>query len=220
MVEATIKVPNLVRCLEQSLRSREDTWDDKSLHISDLAAGIGEGCLRGVWLRLRGADKQPPTMGKLLMFDHGRAIHKRLVEYITPHLTGGWKLRAVEGAVALPGYPINGRFDYLLVSGEHTIVTDFKTSRGRAFSYLERAKPSHVIQVQGYMMGVDADGGLIFYVDREGQNACKQFYVERNDDEVKEAIERVCDACKSETPPPILEPQLKVAKNKGPDSVK
>lgn len=215
-----IAVPSLPQALETGLRGQRDDWDDSKLHISDLAVAIGEKCPRQLWLRLRGAEKKPESAGKLLMFDHGHRIHERLIEIIRSGLNNGWKIQAVEKQVSLG--EITGRFDTRLWNETEgwEIIVDFKTLRGRAFGYLTEAKPSHVLQVQSYIAAADADGGLVFYVDREGENAARQFYVQRNDDRVWDAAETAIAIAKQEEPPPILEPKLKIGKNKGPDSVK
>ena len=213
-----IAVPSLPQALDAGLRGQRDEWDDSRLHISDLAVAIGEKCARQLWLRLQGAEKKPESTGVLLMWDNGQRMHERLVEVMRSSLNNGWKIQAVEKQVELSG--ITGRFDTRLWhDGEGwEIIVDFKTLRGRAFGYLEEARPAHVLQVQAYIMAADADGGLVFYADREGQNACKQFYVQRDDEEVKMAIAntRVMISCE----PGILSPVLVVAKNKGPDSVR
>jgi hypothetical protein len=214
-----IAVPSLPQVLDAGLRAQKDEWDDSKLHISDLAVAIGEKCPRQLWLRLQGAEKKPHTSGQLLMFDHGNRIHERLVEIIRVNLNGGWQIQAVEKRVELGVF--TGRYDTRLWNSTEgwEIIVDFKSIRGRAFSYLEEAKPANVLQVQAYIMAADADGGLVFYVDREGQNQCKQFYVARDDERVSNAMVDAVRLAKGQDPG-ILEPKLVIGKNKGPDSVK
>ncbi len=215
-----IPVPNLPQALEAGLRAQEenDNRDNSVLHVSDLAAAIDEACPRSLWLRLQGAKKKEPTTGMLLMWDHGRRTHERLIELML--LPKDWKIQAVEKPVVLG--PVIGRYDTRLFNALEgwEIIVDFKTVRGRKFGYLDEAMPGHILQVQAYIAAADADGGLVFYVDREGQNFAKQFYVERNDDAVWQAIEECVRIMEAGEPPEILPPKLNIGKNKGPDSVK
>ena len=177
-------LPNLPQALDKALRHAPDDWDDKALHISDLGTAIGEGCPRALWLRLNGATKKQATTGKLFMFYQGRRLHDLLAELITPHLDEEWHIIKIEQPVSIHG--LTGRYDYQMINKAGTkVIVDFKTIRGRAFNYLDGPKPAHVIQVQGYMAAEDAAYGIIWYVDREGQNASKQFIVERDDERVK-----------------------------------
>lgn len=220
-VAETIQVPNLPAALEAGLAAMPDEWDDSVVHVSDLSVALeGEGCPRQLWLRLGGAKRKPLTAGQMLMFDHGHRIHERLVELIAQGLEPGWYIHSVETPVELPG-PVTGRYDTVLEGPEDTmIVVDFKTLRGRAFGYLNEARPAHALQVQGYGFGTNASGGLVFYVDREGQNAARQFFIPRNDQAVEDALRIVLAIAGSDTCPPILEPRLLITRNKGPDSVK
>ena len=212
-------LPSLSQALDAGLRNRPDDWDDKALHISDLGTAIGEGCPRALWLRLNGAKKKEATTGKLLMFHHGQRIHEDLVELITPHLPDEWHIIKVEQPVEV--YGLTGRYDYQMIHKDGTkVIVDFKSIRGRAFNYLDGPKPAHVIQVQGYMAAEDADHGIIWYVDREGQNASQQFVVERDDDRVEIAAMRLGYGARHKNPPLILDPVLEIKENKGPDSVK
>lgn len=218
-----IAVPNIPRALERAFQSADDAWDASKLHVSDLAVALdGEKCPRQLWLRVRGAEQRPLSLGQRLMFDHGHRIHQRMTQLLAKGLTGGWKLAAVELSVTdlLPD-DMDGRLDTLLVgpNGER-IVVDYKTVRGRAFQHLTEAKPAHVLQVRSYVRAMDADMGLVVYVDREGQNMVRQFPVTRDDKAVEDAIVKAQAIVAQKEPPPILPPQLEVKENKGPDSVK
>ena len=215
-----IAVPSLPQILEQSLRAESDTWNPLVLHISDLGYGIGEKCPRQLWLRLRGAERRPDTPGEMLMFEHGKRIHIRLVEMLRPHLPPEWEIESVERAVSLG--PIRGSYDVRMFHKREgwELIIDFKSVRGRKFGYLKEADPKDALQVQGYQMAGDSDGGLLFYADREGQNFACQFYVERDDNRVESAMFSIIGIARSAEAPPILEPKLKIAANKGPDSVK
>lgn len=215
-----LSVPSLPQALEAGLREEEknDDRDNSVLHVSDLAVAIGEKCPRSLWLRLRGAERKEATLGQLLMFRHGKRIHIDLVNILK--LNNGWQIQAVEKPVILG--PVVGRYDTRLFHSKEgwEIIVDFKSVRGRKFSYLKEAMPGHVLQVQAYIAAADADGGLVFYVDREGQNTAKQFYVQRDDQAVWFAVEECVKIRDSEIAPAILQPKLTIGKNKGPDSVK
>ena len=216
-----ISIPDLPKALDTGLRNKLDDRNNSVLHVSDLSVALSDGnCPRALWLRLRGAAKRPLTAGMLLLFDHGHRIHERLIEVLEIGLVDGWHIQNVEQKIELPG-PVYGRYDALLkgAKGERIIV-DFKTIRGRAFGYLTEAKPSNVLQVQGYIKGADVDSGLVFYVDREGQNQARQFSVERDDDAVRSATSFAMEIRDRECAPDILQPKLDIGKNKGPDSVK
>ncbi len=152
------------------------------------------------------------------MFDHANRIHERLIDVIGRNLTSGWAIQAVEKDVALG--EVTGRYDTRLWhDGEGwEIIVDWKTMRGRAFGYTTEAKLSHVVQVEGYVTAADADAGLVFYVDREGQNAARQFYVARNDARAWQAARFALEVAGG-ADPGILEPQLTIRENKGPNSV-
>ena len=213
-----LHVPSLPQALDRGLRKKKDTWGDDRVHVSDLAVAIGEKCPRQLWLRIRGAKKKELSTGQLLMFDHGHRIHERLVEVMDTALPLGWHIFHVEKGVRIGD--VTGRLDIMLKHALGSrVVVDFKTLRGRAFGYLEEVRPAHKLQVQSYSMAVNADGGLVFYVDREGQNKPKQFFVERDDAKVKWAIAETLEVAHGEQPG-ILLPQLVISKNKGPDSVK
>jgi hypothetical protein len=217
-----IPVPSLPQALDAGLREEEkhDSRDNSVLHVSDLSVAIGEGCPRALWLRLRSAEKKDLTQGQLLMFRHGHRIHADLVGILKNSLNSGWQIQAVEKPVALG--PVVGRYDTRLFHSKEgwEIIVDFKSVRGRKFQYLDEAMPGHVLQVQSYIAAADADGGLVFYVDREGQNQARQFYVQRDDQAVWFAVEECVKIRDSEIAPAILQPKLTIGKNKGPDSVK
>lgn len=213
-----IPIPSLPQALETGLRNKKDDWGDDKVHVSDLAVAVGEKCARQLWLRLNGYEKKEHTAGQLLMFDHGNRIHERLVEVIKQGLPEHWTIQAVEQEVSLG--TVTGRYDtrmFNLAEG-YEVIVDFKTTRGRAFNFLDKAKPAHILQVQAYMTGADADGGLVFYVDREGQNQARQFYVERDDEFVWWAVKNTKLIAHGKCPP-LLSPQVSVRENKGPDSV-
>lgn len=204
--------PNLVASLEKAIKAEPDGWRKDLLHVSDTRHALrGEGCPRQLWLRVHGARENDERLGTSLMFDHGKRIHERVCGLLECGLKrSGWKVEATERSVVpelmKSGLGIErGRLDIELVhrKGARAIV-DLKTVRGRAFRYLKEPKRPHVVQLQTYMRLRGAPSGVLLYLDREGQNAARQFYVERDDDTVERAAS-VCRAIVSrkEPPPPL-----------------
>ena len=221
-----VKLPDLSTALEKGLQLAEDNSRDNSvLHVTDLAVTIGEGCPRQLWLKLKGADKRQTSAGILLMYWHGKRIHVDLVDLLRAGLTAEWEVIGVE--VPMEFDDVHGTADMVLSNTlrHEIIVADFKTMRGRGFYFLnDEAKPAHKLQVQTYCYGLDrtrpydVDGGLVFYVDREGQNAFQQFPVERDDNVVNEAIIAAKIIRDSAQAPDILDPIVregKATKTKG-----
>jgi len=221
-----VNTPDLVYALEKALASKGDDWGKLALHVTDLAVAIeGEDgkCKRQLWLRLNGAAEQPATLGKQLMFDHSHGIHERIVPMLKEGLKGtGWVLEHVELSLKglLPEGVDSGRVDTVLRGPNHeVIILDFKSVRGNAWQYLEQPKPAHVLQVQTYAEAYGADGAMILYIDREGQNGVKAFTVERDDEKVFHAVQ-VAAAIKSDViGPERCKPVVKIRTNKGPDAV-
>ena len=210
----TITVPNLVTALEAALQceNEKSTRDNSVLHVTDLAVAIGESCARQLKLKLMDADRNLHTAGKLLMFRNGQRIHEDLAYLLELGLPADWAIDSIEQHVEFAG--IIGTADIIIrhtVSGE-IVVVDFKSVRGRAFHYLEEAKPAHVLQVQSYSYGLDASIGLVLYVDREGQNSFKQFVVPRDDVKVLDAVCATKAIVADTELPPTLEPVVKMGK--------
>lgn len=214
------EIPDLVACLETAMLTKFAADDRREeLHISDLGHALpGEGCLRQLWLRLRGAERRDPSIGEMFMWDQGHALQRRCDDYLGPELVGsGWALESWEREIrfSFTGGPIwRGRIDRMLKHRESgtEYVLDYKTSRGRAFAHLdaEGPKPSHVIQVQGYVRAMGTVGGMLLYADREGQNGFRQFPVPRDDRAVQSAAQAIQEAVVlSEPGPGILEPVVK-----------
>ena len=213
-------IPSLPAMMEEGLRNQKDDWGDNRLHVSDLSVYLEDGkCPRELWLRLSGYEKRELTAGQMLMFSNAHGIHERIVNILEiPLLNNGWKIWKVEEPVKVNG--VKGRADMVIKHEEGMeIVVDFKTLRGRAFQYLEQPKESHVLQVQAYMMGEGASKGIVFYLDREGQNAARQFVVDRDDETVSEAIKYAKSIQQMDQAPVELSPKIEIRKNKGPDSV-
>lgn len=207
--------PDLARFYDHALRQldAEDAWDDSKLHPSDLGATIpGEGCLRKIYLRLRGAQGNPETVGKRLMFETAKAFHIFLQDLLGRFFdawdaNGDWRLLRVEGEAHVEGLG-SGRLDVLLehVPTKTLCVVDFKTQSGRGFIFLRKAgaaKPAHILQVRHYMMADDSEMGIVVYVDREGSGG---FWVSppfgRDDNAVRTAWEAMKSATTTLPPPP------------------
>jgi len=219
---AAIPVPNLTNALERTLRSKEDSWQDRKIHASDLGVGVdiadGGTCHRQFYLRLKGAEKKEPTLGQLLMWDHGKRIEERIRRLIIEGGLGDkWQLldeKDEDRIVELP-YGIIGEYDGKVVHKDGwVLMLDYKTSRGRAFRFLDTPKGGHVPQVRGYTMAEDADGGILWYIDREGQNRPVEFFVSRDDVEVEECISVAMSVAKADKIPPVLDPKLSTKENK------
>jgi hypothetical protein len=234
-----IPPPDLAECLRIGLRSKPDEWDKSVLHASDLRYGTEDGCARQLWLRLNGHPATPPHDGMLLMFQQGHNLQAWADDWIAAGLKEAypeWSLEHWE--LDLTDYlpmSLAGRMDRAVVHhGSLTAIPiDYKTVRGKAVAWLDSdgAKPSNVIQVRGYCMGLekylDATelehwtvpcGGLM-YLDREGQNFARWFEVERNDREVIDAAVKLHEIAAQSAPPPVLAPKLTRRENKGPDSI-
>lgn len=216
------KLPDLPTALENGLRFEENLRDNSILHVSDLSATIsGEGCPRQLWLRIHGAPKKELSAGQMLMFHHGKRIHQDLIPLLEVGLQlTEWHIDRVEHQLILND--ITGTTDVILrnLKDGSVIVGDFKSMRGNGFRYLDpnNAKPAHVLQVQTYIYlcavsaVCDPAMGLVFYVDREGQNAFQQRAVVRDDVAVKEAIKNAKDIIAMSDAPAILPPVVKTGK--------
>ena len=217
-----IKLPDLPTALEKGLRFEDDMRDNSILHVSDLAATIpGEGCPRQLWLRIHGVEKKELSAGQMLMFHHGKRIHEDLIPLLEVGLKDTeWEIYRVERQ--LKGMDITGTTDIIFrnIKDGSFIVGDFKSMRGNGFRYLDpnNAKPAHVLQVQTYMYlcsvcaVCDPVMGLVFYVDREGQNAFQQRAVVRDNFAVEEAIREAKGIIASSDVPSILPPVIKTGK--------
>lgn len=217
---------DLVRVLEVGLDEVESKeWDPLKIHVSDLSVSIEnereKKCPRELWLRLQGAKKRKLKPGEKLMFKQGNNLHELAVELIRKGLLGKTPdVRFIFDNAEQPAeiQGIIGKYDCKLAdySGDSIkeMIVDFKSLRGNAFNYLDKAKPSNVLQVQAYMMAVNADYGMLLYIDREGQNFARQFKVERNDPAAQKAINKTKDIANSKNPPDVMEPTIVHKKNK------
>jgi len=171
-----------------------DNWDESILHVSDLRFAA-EDCPRALKLRLMGKEKQEPTMGQIIMWRTGHVQEELAKRRIEVGLGNGWAIAKgtfQKEKQLLQNLPddISGQYDMLL-TGEKLCVIDIKTVRGGAFYWLDAdgARKGNIAQVQGYMHALGVNMGKLFYVDREGQNAVREFDVERNDKWVEESYE-------------------------------
>jgi len=219
-----MRVPNLVQALDMGLQviEAEDNRDNSRLHVTDLAATIpGEGCPRQLWLQLRGSPKRKKTAGQLLMLRNAKRIHEDLTYIFERGLPSEWRILFVEHTMEFDG--LIGTSDLVVQNAQsgQIVISDYKTSRGRAFYYLtkdNKAKPAHELQVRSYIYGASkvleniCDTGLVYHVDREGQNASLQFPVTRDDEAVKRAIVEAKEIVAMEKIPDMIEPVIKLGK--------
>lgn len=215
---------NLESVMEAAVRDKHESWP-KNMRIwpSDLGVALGpehDGCQREFWGKCRDLPRKELTVGSLLRFLIGDAIHEFVVEVLSDHLPSfGWRVIGYEERVEKFG--ISGRYDILIEHPESGVrlVIDVKTKRGGAFSYLDEAKPGDVLQVQQYIAATDAAGGILLYVDREGANFVREFKVERNDRRPEKAVETLTCIRDSDNLPPAVQLGISRRENKGPDSV-
>lgn len=196
-------------------KTKDKPRNNQVLHVSDLGYAYGL-CPRQLWLKLHNADKREKHYGEKLMLQHGEIIHLEAVELIRLGLDNYWEISAVEKPVE--GIGLVGRTDMILQGAEgEKVIVDFKSSRGRNFDYLDRdgLKPEPKAQVKGYIQITNADYGILFYIDREGQNGVRQFPVMPED--MTEQVQILEAIMMNE--PTKLEPQVKIRENKGDNSI-
>jgi len=227
-----IDVPDIEQAFTEGLRAlgeQEENrdWDPTLLHVSDLAVSIpqddGGKCARQLWLRVNGVAGKEPTPGVELMWDNGKRIEKRVQQALVAGfmLQGGdWTVKATNLDIS-ERLPVGdeGELDIMLVGpNDEKVIVDVKSVRGNAFKY-PLPRSSNELQIQTYMMAERADLGALFYVDREGQNHVKVCWVARNDPRVTSARKIARRVVDSQTTPRVLEPNVKVRVNKGPNAV-
>lgn len=227
--------------IEQSMEKavERNSWPRHGrLYVSDLKHAVpvedGGDCKRKLRAKLDDEPQKPLSPGVELMFSTGDALHERISQWLYEHMGDrGWELVEVETSASIniphSTEELRGRLDMLFErdvskSRKMRVVVDVKTKRGGAFHYPPlsqgKAKRPDELQVQAYMKSKDADFGLVLYVDREGQNFIVAAPVRRND----EAVGRAADILVGiKTAPvdqiPLIEPKVKINKNKGPDSI-
>lgn len=223
---------DLVKAFEIGLRKETEiiinrqikNWDEKILHVSDLPYITGELCPRQLWLRLNGYEKREDGAGEILMYRNGHIQEERAKALWRIGLPDVWVIYAENIAISnkanVPEW-ISGEYDVLFrnkKTNEHVVV-DVKTVRGGKFRYLNEADPKNIIQLQGYMEAIDVDNGMLFYIDREGQNFCKQFQVERDAKTIKDGYDKLLVYSQSEEPLERVRAKIKIKENKTFDSI-
>ena len=214
---------NLVGALERGIDAMkpEHEWDESKIHVSDLSVVLPPSdrkCHRGLWYRYHGYEKQERNAGTKLMFLQGDRLHRMATELLEKGLKN-WFIEGIEEKVELNN--ITGRYDCCLsnpTENEYMII-DFKTVRGNAFNYLNEPKASHKLQVQTYMYATGIDNGAVIYIDREGQNFARQFYVEPDFIQVQKGIDTAKAIIEKTEPPAKMSPKIKINNNKGDDSI-
>lgn len=187
----------------------------RNLYVGDLGYAY-DLCARQLKLKLAKAPKREKSYNELLMLMHGNIVHGEAVKYIEIGLDNYWEIVGVEESVQ--GLGLRGRYDMKIEGqrGEQVII-DFKTSRGKNFDYLDRdgCKPEPKAQVRGYIQIDQADFGVVFYIDREGQNGIREFPVMPNK---VDPLIKILKFIK-ENDQPILKPNIRVRKNKSDNSI-
>jgi hypothetical protein len=211
----SVLIPDIAAALERGLRAKaaRDPWGDSYLHCSDLGQALPEGCLRQVWLRLNGHPKNDDDLGKLWRFARGNQVHEALTPLLEEGLVG-WEVVGAEiplGEELEKLFGIErGSMDLLLWHPvlRYALVVDYKTMKTGGLLRLSSPKPENVLQVQGYMEGAELAferaclGGVLVYVDREGQGGFKSYFVRRDRPGVEAAAEKLRELRTMEEPPP------------------
>ena len=204
------------------------SWDrNGKIYASDLASTTPNGpCLKSFWYQCKDSPKKDKTPGEGLMLMAGDRMHDLVAELLTKSQDelGAWEVEGVEDSVPMyvNGERVGQRLDILLRNAEtgERMVVDVKTKRGAAFNYMdEYADPGVTLQVQSYMMAVDADYGAVLYVDREGSNFMRMYPIKRDDDAVLRAYGALQVIRDATFPPASLWLTCNIKQNKGPDSV-
>jgi len=227
-----LDIPDIKEAFTEGLRALGEkesnrNWDPTAVHASDLAVALtteeGGKCARQLWLRVNGVEGKPPSPGQELMWDSGKRLEKRVQESLVAGfmLQGGdWKVTGTNLDVsdAMPGED-SGELDIRLEgpNGE-VVIVDVKSIRGNAFKYV-LPRESNKIQLQAYMQAENADLGILFYIDREGQNHVEVCWVERDDKRVDDARQVARLVTQSPSMPGVLKPGVTIRQNKGPDAV-
>ena len=230
-----MKQPNLVKAFKRGLeayqngskaftlvmdKTAEKQRNNSVLHVSDLKHTM-DLCPRQLFLKLHNAEKQEVEYNRKLMFSQGDINHLLAAQFIEYGLDDYWTITGIEESVK--GLGLIGRYD-MSIRGKQgeTYIVDFKSSRGGNFKYLDNrgASERDVLQVQGYLAITKYDAGILFYIDREGQNGVRQFAVNYNSliyDDIRTRVEelQIHATNKAKT----LEPSLKVRENKGDNSI-
>lgn len=223
-------VLNLTAALERFILADREPWArNGKIYMSDLGIALGPdhaGCPVAWYLKMRDAPTKEMNAGRILMTQAGDLLHDHMADLLKMALPmEGWRVLKVEKRTYLDtdleGVTIGARLDVLIehiATGIRAII-DVKTKRGNAFGYLDEPKYSDELQVQGYIKAEDADHGYLLYVDREGQNFCKDFFVPREDHRVDKALEILNEMNSADEPPETLTLGISITENKGADSV-
>lgn len=219
---------DLVSILERAIDDSEDDWDNDGLHASDTTVLLdqdnGGKCHRALWYRLESYDPIDKNFGEKLMLDHGNKIHERISSLIKEYIPSDYSVVDIEKNLTeeLPNDLI-GHCDFVMTDDDgNTAPVEIKTQRGRGIQQLSselEPKESHKLQLQTYLYALESDQGYILYVDREGQNGALQFEVEPNDERVEAAVSQLENIREMDSKPDVLDVNVRVRENKGPDSV-
>lgn len=147
-------------------------------------SGIGELCERKAWLKFRWAVLEQFEGRILRLFQRGHREEESIVRYL--RMAGleikntGWDQKKVD-----LGSHVMGSIDGIIVSGvpeapEKPHILEIKTHSKKSFDDLERhgvekSKPDHWAQMQGYMIGSGIDRALYVSVCKDDD----RLYTER-----------------------------------------
>lgn len=178
-------------------------WDETKVHSSDLGV-IFEGgdtvCDRKLWLRINGHEKKPVPLGKKIMFDHGIRIQIRYSYIVALGLPDEWEVKDIFHIISE-----HAESDLVLTGPPGDMIIELKTARGRAFKFMDDARPRHKLQNQTYMKDYGTDLGRTLYIDREGQNKPVEFPVNRDDDLVDRARVKANSIAEQELQPEVID---------------
>jgi len=219
---------DIENALATHLLDTRGSWEKNGrIYASDLGLALGPefaGCQVAFWHKCRNAPTKDVNAGRLLLLQAGDLLHDWMGDALKMALPiQGWRVVSIETRVYLDhdDESIGSRLDILIEhmeTGWRTVI-DVKTKRGNAFGYLTEVKPGDELQVQGYIKAADADDGWVLYVDREGQNFVRAFYVEREDHRPEQAITILKGIRDADEPPETLPLGISITENKGADSV-
>ena len=150
------------------------------------ASGIGDECLKKIWLSWRGYDNPQPSGRMLRLFETGNLQENRIINDLRDAGYGVWD--KYEDGLQFAYTDETGHFVVKvdgIIKGIPGVeakphILEVKTHNTKSFADLEKkgvqaSKPSHYFQVQSGMLFSDVDRG--FYVALNKDN--EQYYVRR-----------------------------------------
>ena len=174
--------------------------ENRKFRLSRLgASGIGDECIRKIWLSWRGYDDPQPKGRMLRLFETGHLQEKRIINDLRGAGYGVWDEHedglqfAYSDETGHFVVKIDGIIKGIPGAPDTAHILEVKTHNTKSFAELEKkgvvgSKPAHYFQVQSGMMFSNVDRG--FYVALNKDN--EQYYVRRikPDAEVQKEILR------------------------------